>query len=103
MLEAARRIELHSEASKPALFALPASLYCGLAGTVVIVVDMLVVGMNEGSPRPHHMRQHHPSIHPSARPPNRPQDVDKALLVLRSAIATGADWQTLEAYIKVGR
>jgi len=27
--------------------------------------------------------------------------VDKAILVLRSAIATGADWQTLEEYVKV--
>jgi hypothetical protein len=29
------------------------------------------------------------------------QDVDRAILVLRSAIATGADWQTLEDYVKV--
>lgn len=28
--------------------------------------------------------------------------VDKVLLVLRSAIATGADWQTLDEYIRVG-
>ena len=28
--------------------------------------------------------------------------VDKALLVLRSAVATGADWTTLQKYIKVG-
>jgi len=28
--------------------------------------------------------------------------VDKALLVLRSAVATGADWITLQEYIKVG-
>ena len=28
--------------------------------------------------------------------------VDKALLVLRSAVATGADWTTLQEYIKVG-
>ena len=29
--------------------------------------------------------------------------MDKALLVLRSAVATGADWTTLQEYIKVGR